>query len=217
MLDIIRTNVENKQVNSNRLKTLSTHENLRLCIIENSIFIEEYISHLLGKILNIKWETSKSFGFGSTSLSFNQKVHLIQDIKSLNKEEIQRLTCLMNIRNKFVHTSVSTFDDLFIKTSIGKEIKKNFLKWYFDADGIDDIHPTKLEVVFRHCFYSLVGSIFETLKKVLEDHLFELGRSEGRKEFAEKLAFEFADFIRSLNEGQSIVNEIIDKAKKDSV
>ncbi len=39
----------------------------------------------------------------------------------------------MNIRNKFAHLSeIKTFDDLFSKTRIGKEVKKNFHTWYFD-------------------------------------------------------------------------------------
>ena len=34
----------------------------------------------------------------------------------------------MNIRNKFTHLSeIKTFDDLFSKTRIGKEVKKNFI------------------------------------------------------------------------------------------
>jgi len=37
-------------------KVVSNHENLRLCIIENCIFIEERISKVLGEILNIDWK-----------------------------------------------------------------------------------------------------------------------------------------------------------------
>lgn len=37
-------------------KVVSNHENLRLCIIENYVFIEERISKVLGEILNIDWK-----------------------------------------------------------------------------------------------------------------------------------------------------------------
>lgn len=109
-------------------KVVSNHENLRLCIIENCIFIEERISKVLGEILNIDWKESKSFGFSSSALGFNQKLHLIMDIKGLESNELKQLTTLMNIRNKFAHLSeIKTFDDLFSKTRIGKEVKKNFI------------------------------------------------------------------------------------------
>jgi len=37
------------------LKIFSTAKELRLCVIENAINIEELASRLLGKILNIEW------------------------------------------------------------------------------------------------------------------------------------------------------------------
>ena len=50
----------------------------------------------------------------------------------------------MNIRIKFAHLSeIKTFDDLFSKTRIGKEVKKNFHTWYFDEKGLTDI-PEKI-------------------------------------------------------------------------
>lgn len=70
-------------------KVVSNHENLRLCIIENCIFIEERISKVLGEILNIDWKESKSFGFSSSGLGFNQKLHLIMDIKGLESNELK--------------------------------------------------------------------------------------------------------------------------------
>jgi len=72
----------------------------------------------------------------------------------------------MNIRNKFAHLSeIKTFDDLFSKTRIGKEVKKNFHTWYFDEKGLTDIPEKNHEKVLRYCFYLLVHNIFEILFK----------------------------------------------------
>ena len=42
-----------------KLVVFSTNENLRLCVIENSIHVEELISDIIGRILNIDWKTKK--------------------------------------------------------------------------------------------------------------------------------------------------------------
>lgn len=128
----------------NKLKIRSTNENLRLCIIENSIFIDELVSEIVGNILNINWKESKSFGFESCALSFNQKIQIIQDIKGIEKEDLKKLTCIANIRNKFAHVShIEKFEDLFTQSKVGKQIKSEFMKWYFDEKGTSDIAKTK--------------------------------------------------------------------------
>lgn len=169
-------------------KIASVNKDLRLCVIENSIFIEELASRVLGNILDIDWKNSKSFGHGSTSLSFFQKLQLIQDIKSINKEDLKKLTCLANIRNKFAHVSeINSFEKLFSDTGIGKEIQKAFLSWYFDSDGYVGIHPTKIEFVNRLCFYLLTSDVINILLKISDTHLYNMGVHEGKREVQEQL------------------------------
>ncbi|MGN7722285.1 hypothetical protein [Chitinophaga sp. 22620] len=169
-------------------KIASVNRDLRLCIIENSIFVEELASRVLGNILNIDWKTSRSFGHASTSLSFFQKLQLIQDIKGIEKDELKKLTCLANIRNKFAHVSeINCFKKLFSESSVGKEIQKCFLNWYFDKDGYVGIHPAKVEFVNRLCFYLLVNDVISILIRISDTHLFNMGVHEGKREVQEQL------------------------------
>ena len=73
-----------KEKNKN-LYEFSKQENLRFYIIEHTIEIEELISETLGKILGINYLESKSFGFKSSSFSFNQKAQIIQDLRGMEK------------------------------------------------------------------------------------------------------------------------------------
>jgi hypothetical protein len=169
-------------------KIASVNKDLRLCVIENSIFIEELASRVLGNILDIDWKNSKSFGHGSTSLSFFQKLQLIQDIKGIDKEDLKKLTCLANIRNKFAHVlEIKSFEKLFSDSGVGKEIQKSFLSWYFDKDGYDGIHPTKIEFVNRLCFYLLTSDVINILLKISDTHVFNMGFHDGKREVQEKL------------------------------
>ena len=169
-------------------KIASVNKELRLCIIENSIFIEELASRVLGNILNIDWQNSRSFGHASTSLSFSQKLQLIQDIKGIDKEDLKKLTCLSNIRNKFAHvSSINTFEKLFSESSVGKEIEKHFLKWFYDQDGYSGIHSANTEVVHRLCFYLLTNDVINILLKISDTHLYNTGVHEGKMQVQEQL------------------------------
>lgn len=74
------------------INIISKAIDLRLYIIENALHVEEFISWTLGHLLNIDWKNSKSFGYGSTALSFNQKVQIVQDINGLSSDQIIKLT-----------------------------------------------------------------------------------------------------------------------------
>lgn len=167
-------------------KIASTAIDLRLCIIENSIYIEELTSRILGNILDIDWNHSKSFGHGSSSLSFNQKLQLIQDIKGIEKESLKKIVCLTNIRNKFAHVSyINSFETLFSSSSVGKEVRTNFLKWYFDDKGDSDVHPSKFEFIYRLTFYLLVNDVIEILLNINKTHNYNAGVEEGKREAKE--------------------------------
>jgi|AntAceMinimDraft_16_1070373.scaffolds.fasta_scaffold21209_2 hypothetical protein len=199
----------------NKLKIRSVHENLRLCVIENAIFVEELISEVIGDILNIDWKESKSFSFSSSALSFNQKVQIIQDIKGIDKQDLKKFTCVMNIRNKFAHVShIKTFEDLFAKSSVGKENKLDFLKWYFNEKGVSDIPKNKHEFVFRLCFYLLIDNVVDILFKIYGDHMFEIGKQDGEKEFKDKFIIELIDYLKGHEGGQKAINDVIEELEK---
>ena len=199
----------------NKLKIRSTNENLRLCVIENSIFIDELISEIIGEILNINWKESKSFGFESCALSFNQKIQIIQDIKGIEKEDLKKLTCIANIRNKFAHVShIESFEDLFTQTKVGKEIKSEFAKWYFDEKGTSDIPKNKTELVFRLCFYLLIDNVADILFKVYNKHFFELGKKDGENEFKDKFIECLVAYIKDQPGGKQAISQAIDSIVK---
>src|ERR1019366_2694681 len=128
-----------------------------------------------GNILNIDWKNSKSFGYGSTCLSFNQKLQLIQDIKGVDKEDLKAINCLAQMRNKFAHVShINSFEKLF-SDAAGKEIRNYFFKRFFDDMGISDVHPSKVELVYRLCFYLLVHEVIGVLLKINDQHLYNQG------------------------------------------
>lgn len=139
------------------INVISQSNDLRLYVLEHTILIEEHISATLGALLNIEWQTSKSFGFNSSALSFNQKVQIVQDIEGLEKIEIQKLTDLMSIRNKFAHVrSIITFEDFFGTGVNGKSIKRNLEKWYnTDATLEFDDEETK----YKHFFFLLAVEV----------------------------------------------------------
>lgn len=199
-----------------KLKVISNDKNLRLCVIENSIFIEELISDVIGRILNIDWKESKSFGFGSSSLSFNQKVQIILDIKGVDKENLKRLMSLMHIRNKFAHVShIKTFEDFFSKTKVGKQVKSDFKKWFFDENGESDIHEQNREKIYRICFYLLIDKIAEFLLEVYGNHMYALGENDGRKQMNERLKTEFLEALKKLNGGKEALLEIFEKLESE--
>ncbi|WP_108802121.1 hypothetical protein [Aquimarina sp. Aq107] len=107
---------------------------LRIHVIDSCIEVETHISILLGAIIKIDWENSRTLGHKSGGLSFNQKVYMIQDIESISNEMVNKFTCLMRIRNKFAHVAaINTFERLFANTKVGKEVQKNLIKWYGDT------------------------------------------------------------------------------------
>lgn len=200
-------------MSEDKLKLASTAKDVRLCVIENCIFVEELASHVLGNILNIDWKTSKSFGYNSSCLSFNQKLQLIQDIKGIDKEDLKAISCLAQMRNKFAHVShINSFENLFSDVTC-KEIKSYFFKRFFDEKGVSDIHDSKVEVVYRLCFYLLVHQVIEALLKINDQHLYNQGYEAGLRETKDKLLRAFSSLIPP--EQQLIIIQAIREAKNE--
>ena len=122
----------------------------------------------------------------------------------------------MHIRNKFAHVShIKTFDDFFSKTKVGKQVKANFNKWFFDENGTSDIPEKNHEKIYRLCFYLLVDKIAEVLLTIFGDHMYALGEFDGKKEMNERLQTEFFGALKKLNGGKEAIIEIFEKLESE--
>lgn len=189
------------------MNQISNAENLRLYILENTIYVEELLCQTLGNLLDIDWKKSKSFGFDSTALSFNQKIHIIQDIKGISKIEINKLEKLLQIRNKFAHVkSIENFSDLFTIAKNGNEIKNSLHKWY------SNVHENKEneEIKFKEYFSQLIMDTCLLLIKIVIDNAKEKGVKMGNEDY-QKIYIKVAEEeIANSNNG----NEIFDRINK---
>ncbi|SCY98802.1 hypothetical protein [Flavobacterium caeni] len=190
------------------LNAVSKAENLRLYILEHTLIIEESISEALGSILNIEWEKSISFGHGSSSLSFNQKVQIIQDLKGIDKDRIQKLTDLMVIRNKFAHVkSIETFENLF-EISSGKNVKKNLDKYY--SDQIDELDVKDEETKYKAFFFLLFFDIIVFLSFLIGGQKREQRREKEDLEILLKLKVE----VIKTKYGKKLLSKILTETNK---
>jgi hypothetical protein len=192
------------------INVISNSENLRLYVIEHTLHVEEMISISLGVILNLDWKKSKSFGHGSTALSFNQKVQIIQDLKGLDKTDVQRLTDLMIIRNKFAHVkSIETFKDFFESGKAPKEVKKNLDKWY--GSEFSKFQTDNEEFKYKFYFFHLFWSIAQMLITKISEHAYERGRNEGTNEYHAAIKEE----VIKMKGGEEILAKALKKVKEN--
>lgn len=196
---------ENQNVS---LSTLST----RLYVVETTIYIEELISETLGLLLGFDSKISSSLGSKSTSLGFNQKVTIIQDMKNVDNIMIQKMNCLMQIRNKFAHVSnVSDFDGLFEHTSNGKSIRKDLVKWYGKSKKTEDYSNQD----FIKLFNDLANEIISYLFQITGDYFYDLGVEEGKGNFRIKLLDGLIKEILQLEGGRAFVNKVMDDVENE--
>ncbi|WP_422091607.1 hypothetical protein [Tenacibaculum ovolyticum] len=101
---------------------------IREKILSDSIRFEKLASACLAMFLGIDLKTSKTIGNSSQALSFNDKMNIFLDMKSINKEERNALQNFMSIRNQFMHNfdSDSFINCLANLNGVGKNLIKNF-------------------------------------------------------------------------------------------
>lgn len=87
----------------------------RTTILTYALLLETISSTFLANLIGIeKPLDSISFGNKSTSLSFNQKINLLIDIRALQKDEKKKYQTFMEIRNQFMHNLGSdTFESCY--------------------------------------------------------------------------------------------------------
>lgn len=94
---------------------------IRSTVLRYSIELEELASDYISRLLYItKWEETKSFGYSRSSLSFYQKIQLINDISAL-RVNAAKINCFQIVRNKFIHTT--QFNSLLEIANHYKEVR----------------------------------------------------------------------------------------------
>jgi hypothetical protein len=187
-------------------KNISNSKNLRLYILEHNLVIEEMISKAIGSVLNIEWEKSKSFGFTSSSLPFNQKVTLVQDLNDINPVEIKKFGYLMNIRNKFAHIrTVETWSEFFRIAGNANEIKNALEKWYKEKlePGLNEE-----ELIISFYFKCLCQDLIFRLDHIINKSA--LNRLNKANEHHLNLAenIELANELRKAPNGKAIIESL---------
>lgn len=189
---------------------ISTSENLRLYVLEFTLVIEELISETIGSILNIDWKDSKSFGFSSSSLSFNQKVFIIQDLKDITSDEFKKFTFLMNIRNKFAHIRfVETYYDFYTNSGNGKEIKNALEKWYSSKipQDISQEEDDIFKVYFKLLCKDLISKLWEI---ILRTKLEKVNKSTD--DYINLVRYlELKKIVHNLPNGKEIIEKLEEK------
>ena len=131
-------------------------------VMEKGVAIEAGMSGILGYILDIDIESSKSLGYQNSALSFNAKVNLLTDLKFVPKEITRQFLLFAEIRNKFAHVlAVDNFSKCF---DILKEQRNYFLKIFeipFPKE-LDD------EAKLSYCFTCLCMNLGLWMTLILE-------------------------------------------------
>ena len=184
----------------------------RYIVIEQTVQVEEIISKTLGFILDIDWKNSKSLGYGSTSLSFNQKVTIIQDIKGIDDLMKKKLDTLMNVRNKFAHVKeVNSFESLFSISKNGTDIKKKLKQWYNkETDNFEDVERENL-----YYFIRLVSDTQNFMIEISKEHAKKKGYEKGQNDATERINDELIGEMQKIEGGNEKLDEIWTKLKKE--
>lgn len=191
------------------IQVLSKTDNLRLYIIEHTLHIETLISEALGSLLDVNYEFSKSFGFGSSALSFSQKVQIIQDIKGLESEMTNKLTCLMNIRNKFAHVQiVDSFEKYFEVAKNGNQVKNQLERWYGLVDKKDE------DDKFKFLFFKLSEEITKMLFDLQVKERLEKSVLQIERDFQKSQLESFKEIMAESENSEQINSEVLNRTFK---
>lgn len=134
---------------------------IRSNVLEVSLLFEALTSAFLAALLDIDAKSSKTMGNTSKALSFDAKVQLLTDMKSMGKEEASKFQDFMEIRNQFMHNAQSqSYVLCFDQCLSGKGSK--LLKNYPQNDSLE------LEAKYKECFNDLSSEILGILLKLVD-------------------------------------------------
>jgi hypothetical protein len=191
----------------------------RLDVLYASLSLEHATSLILGELLDIDPETSKTLGSKSSSFSFKNKIDLITDMRALESEDATKLLCFAEIRNQFIHNlKVDTYTSCF-KNLQGKD--KYLKKLYGLTDESNLTEEQLLSEYFNSLAKDLIGIIGKLFNEVMKKY-YEQGKNDGRKLFGElmietmsQIEIESPDSKKIFDEVFIRTNEKYDKESKD--
>ena len=188
-----------------------SNNDTRSFVVECSVALESIVSITLSYILGIKdWENSKSLGYSNGSLSFNQKVRLIQDIIELNdKDTPKKFQEFMTIRNKFAHVekidSFNSYLELFKNSNDTKnKFKRWFPKYNFECKNPEENYKN----AFMNLYHELISKIIELNENYMLPKAFEKGLTLGKLAIYEYLQNE----LNKSDSGKEILKRAKDNA-----
>jgi hypothetical protein len=130
----------------------------RAFVLSHSIQIENLVSEILSKLLDINMEKSYSFGNKSMALSMSSKVYLAIDVGAMNKDEREKFTTFMSIRNQFMHNSKA---ESFVECLSHLKGKDTYLERLYP-----EITESDKEVRFRKLFENLADELWRITHKM---------------------------------------------------
>jgi hypothetical protein len=172
----------------------------RAIVLRLSLNLEVLASKVLSYLLDVDdFEESYSLGNKSSSLSFNQKINLLIDNRSITNEEKKKLMAFASIRNQFMHninanTFVEAFDHLDgLENQMKKLYPDNFSPDIKTEESlhycVSDLHKDGVLILT-----SYKGGLDEKMRtdaeaKIYKNYYKKLGKSVGKSldKFSEAL------------------------------
>ena len=181
----------------------------RFFVVEQSVMIEEFLSFTMCKLLGIDETKSKSFGYGTNALGFNQKITLVQDKQDIPPEIKQKFDVLMQIRNKFAHfKSIDSFDKFF-KIPKYVEVKKKLEKWYSKNDEKYD----NIEIQYKTYYHQLTNELFYYLFNLILVH----EKHDVQNDLNQKWNEKFLELLEEKIASASITSDIWNETKNETL
>ncbi len=145
------------------MNTFFSYNKTRALVIQLGVNVEEAVSILLCKLLDIDLQNNIAFGTSSFSLSFNNKITLLGDLKILGKKEKLLFEQFMQIRNKFAHVkSVDSFiacHEILSKNSPFIKLKQGF-------DNIYQSEEHYFDQIFRMLYIKIQTQLFKMVFEI---------------------------------------------------
>ena len=179
----------------------------RIKVLEWSLNLELISSLTLAYLLDIEnseVNESKSFGNSSSALSFNQKVNLLLDNKSITKEDKLKLESFMNIRNQFIHNSYVISFVTAVEKIVGlkKRLEKLYPENFKDSQEEESLEKCTHNL-YNDSFIILMdfkGGMANKIKTISERDVY----MKKYKILAEVMMDEIGKTIHFLNQNESI-------------
>lgn len=181
--------------------TFSQSDVIRHIVIDHSVLIEEIMTVTIGKLLNIDWKKSKGLGHNSGSLSFSQKVFLIQDKLGSDTIPTKKIEAFLRIRNKFAHIrEITNWGDFFSISKTYQKIERDIKEWYKSEENNETDYNDSIRLLYHY----LTRDIFYILIKINIDWAYSEGVKAGEENVKEKLL----EFIREKRQYSKEVNDL---------